>query len=179
MKIRNWKQPFACFQFPSQIEFWKQFLFSVHFELPNKFFSFKNRKLFLKTKNKGKKQLPNIPLYSKENNRVVTCYNHFEFENVNLRICTSMKIKIQQAKQPLRVYSMVVLPHIDFCLAWWGADAFCFQSVVYALCCNSYLCNIYFHQKRKCRTLIFFKKLKPKSKAIGTTLSMNNSVFQN
>ena len=54
-KIRNWKQSFACFQFPSQIEFWEQFLFSVHFELPNKFFSFKNRKLFLKTENKGKK----------------------------------------------------------------------------------------------------------------------------
>ena len=64
MKIRNWKQPFACFQFLSQIEFWKQFLFSANFELPNKFFSLKNRKLFLKTKNKEKKQLPNIPLYS-------------------------------------------------------------------------------------------------------------------
>ena len=25
--------------------------------------------------------------------------------------------------------------------------------------------NIYFHQKRKCRTLIFFKRLKPTSKA--------------
>ena len=29
--------------------------------MPNKFFSHKNRKLFLKTENKGKKQLPNIP----------------------------------------------------------------------------------------------------------------------
>ena len=48
-------------QFPSQIEFWKQFLFSAHFELPNKFFSLQNRKLFLKTENKEKKQLPNIP----------------------------------------------------------------------------------------------------------------------
>ena len=62
LKIRNWKQPFACFQFPSQIEFWKQFLFSTRFELPNKFFSLKNRKLFLKTENMGKKQLSNIPL---------------------------------------------------------------------------------------------------------------------
>ena len=62
LKIKNWKQPFACFQFPSQIEFWKQFGFSPHFELPNKFFSLKNSKLFLKTENKGKKQLPNIPL---------------------------------------------------------------------------------------------------------------------
>ena len=62
LKIKNWKQLFACFQFPSQIEFWKQFLFFARFELPNKFFSFKNRKLFLKTENKGKKQLPNIPL---------------------------------------------------------------------------------------------------------------------
>ena len=61
MKIRNWKQSFACFQFPSQIEFWKQFLFSVRFELPNKFFSLKNRKLFLKTENKGKKQLQTYP----------------------------------------------------------------------------------------------------------------------
>ena len=61
LKIRNWKQSLACFQFPSQIEFWKQFLFSTRFELPNKFFSFKNRKLFLKTENKEKKQLPNIP----------------------------------------------------------------------------------------------------------------------
>ena len=49
---------------PLQIEFWEQFLFSVHFELPNKFFSLKNRKLFLKIENKGKKQLPNIPLIS-------------------------------------------------------------------------------------------------------------------
>ena len=57
LTIRNWKQPFACFQFPSQIEFWKQFLFSFHFGLPNKFFSFKNRKLFLKTKNKEKKTI--------------------------------------------------------------------------------------------------------------------------
>ena len=32
--------------------------------MPNKFFSFKNRKLILKTENKGKKQLPNIPLFS-------------------------------------------------------------------------------------------------------------------
>ena len=55
LKIRNWKQYFACFHFPLQIEFWEQFLFSVHFELPNKFFSFKNRKLFLKTENKRKK----------------------------------------------------------------------------------------------------------------------------
>ena len=37
-------------------------MFSVHFELPNKFFSPKNRKLFFKTENKRKKQLPNIPL---------------------------------------------------------------------------------------------------------------------
>ena len=62
MKIRNWKQHFTCFQFPSQIEFWKQFLFFAYFELPNKFFSIKNRKLFLKTENKRKKQLPNISL---------------------------------------------------------------------------------------------------------------------
>ena len=65
LKIRNWKQPFACFQFPSQIEFWKQFLFSARFELPNKFFSLKNRKLFLKTENNGKKQLPIIFWMSK------------------------------------------------------------------------------------------------------------------
>ena len=58
LKIRNWKQLFACFQFSSQIEFWEQFLFSVYFELPKKFFSFKNRKLFFKTENKEKKQLP-------------------------------------------------------------------------------------------------------------------------
>ena len=62
LKIRNWKQSFTCFQFPSQIKFWKRFLFSTHFELPNKFFSLKNRKLFLKTENKEKKQLPNILL---------------------------------------------------------------------------------------------------------------------
>ena len=54
---------FLCFQFPSQIEFCEQFLFSIHFGLPNKFFSFKNIKLFLKTENNGKKQLPNIFLY--------------------------------------------------------------------------------------------------------------------
>ena len=47
---------------PLQIEFWKQFLFFIYFELPNKFFSFKNRKLFLETENKGKKQLLDIPL---------------------------------------------------------------------------------------------------------------------
>ena len=63
LKIRNWKQQFVYFQFLSQIEFWEQFLFFVHFGLWNKFFSFKNRKLFLKTENKGKKQLPNISLY--------------------------------------------------------------------------------------------------------------------
>ena len=62
LKIRNWKQFFACFQFPSQIEFWEQFLFFVHFGLPNKFFSLKNRKLFLETENKSKNQLPKIPL---------------------------------------------------------------------------------------------------------------------
>ena len=62
LKIKNWKQYFVYFQFPSQIEFWEQFLFSVHFGLPNKFFSLKNRKLFLKIENKGKKQLANIPL---------------------------------------------------------------------------------------------------------------------
>ena len=38
-------------------------MFSVNFGLPNKFFSLKNRKLFLKIKNKGKKQLPNILLF--------------------------------------------------------------------------------------------------------------------
>ena len=32
----------------------------VHFGLSNKFFSLKNKKLFLKTENKEKKQLPNI-----------------------------------------------------------------------------------------------------------------------
>ena len=37
-------------------------MFFARFELPNKFFSLKNRKLFLKTENKRKKQLPNIPL---------------------------------------------------------------------------------------------------------------------
>ena len=52
---------FGCFQFPSQIEFWKQFLFSTHFGLPNKFFSLNNRKLFLKIENRGTKQLPKIP----------------------------------------------------------------------------------------------------------------------
>ena len=64
MKITNWKQYFACFQFPSQIEFWKQFLFSIYFGLPNKFFSLKNRKLFSKIENKRKKQLTNILLVS-------------------------------------------------------------------------------------------------------------------
>ena len=44
-------------------EFWDQFFFLVHFGLPYKFFSLKNRKLFLETENKGKKQLPNIPYY--------------------------------------------------------------------------------------------------------------------
>ena len=39
------------------------FFFLVHFGLPYKFFSLKNRKLFLETENKGKKQLPNIPYY--------------------------------------------------------------------------------------------------------------------
>ena len=35
---------------------------TAHFELPNKFFSLKNKKkIFLKIENKGKKQLPNIP----------------------------------------------------------------------------------------------------------------------
>ena len=62
MEIRNSKQHFAYFQFPSQIKFREQFLFSIHFGLPNKFFNFKNRKLFLETKNKGKKQLSDIPL---------------------------------------------------------------------------------------------------------------------
>ena len=37
-------------------------MFFVHFGLPNKFFSLKNRKLVLETENKGKKQLSNIPL---------------------------------------------------------------------------------------------------------------------
>ena len=37
-------------------------MFFVHFGLSNKFFSLKNRKLFLETENKGKKQLLNIPL---------------------------------------------------------------------------------------------------------------------
>ena len=37
-------------------------MFSIHFGLPKKFFSLKNRKLFLKIENKEEKQLPNIPL---------------------------------------------------------------------------------------------------------------------
>ena len=35
-------------------------MFSIYFELPNKFYSLKNRKLFLEIENKRKKQLPNI-----------------------------------------------------------------------------------------------------------------------
>ena len=37
-------------------------MFSIHLGLPNKFFNLKIRKFFLKTKNKMKKQLPNIPV---------------------------------------------------------------------------------------------------------------------
>ena len=33
------------FSFLHKIEFWKSFLFSVHFKLPNMFFSFKNKKI--------------------------------------------------------------------------------------------------------------------------------------
>ena len=80
LKIRNWKQPFACFQFPSQIEFWKQFLFSARFELSNKFFSLKNKKLFLKIENKGKKQLPNIPLF-------FSLFFLFSFSNLWYALC--------------------------------------------------------------------------------------------
>ena len=64
LKIRNWKQSFVCFQFPSQFEFWEQFLFFVHFKLPNKFFRLKNRKLFLETKNKGKNSYQTYPKIS-------------------------------------------------------------------------------------------------------------------
>ena len=60
MKTRNWNQHSACFQFSSQIKFWKQFLFSIYFKLPNKYFNLKNKKVFLKTKNKKKKQIPAI-----------------------------------------------------------------------------------------------------------------------
>ena len=51
------------FSVSSQIEFWEQILFFVYFGLPNKFFSLKNKKLFLEIENKGKKKLlpPNIP----------------------------------------------------------------------------------------------------------------------
>ena len=35
------------------------FFFLVHFELPNKFLNLKNKKLFLETENKRKKQLLN------------------------------------------------------------------------------------------------------------------------
>ena len=39
------------------------FLFSVHFELPNKFFNLKSRKLFLKTENKKKNSYQTYPNY--------------------------------------------------------------------------------------------------------------------
>ena len=76
LKIRNSKQFFVCFQFPSQIKFWEQFLFSVHIKLPNKFFSFKNIKLFLKTENKEKKQLPNIPHSELGYPFILECLHH-------------------------------------------------------------------------------------------------------
>ena len=62
------------FFFFSQIEFWEQLLFFIHFRLSNKFFSLKNRKLFLETENKRKKQLPNTPLYFLKNNIYIYIY---------------------------------------------------------------------------------------------------------
>ena len=41
---------------------WMGEFLTFFFFLRDKFFSLKNRKLFLKTKNKRKKQFPNVPL---------------------------------------------------------------------------------------------------------------------
>ena len=50
------------FSFLHKLGFENNFFF-IHFGLPNKFFSFKNRKLFLKTKNKGKNSYQTYPYF--------------------------------------------------------------------------------------------------------------------
>ena len=79
-------------QFPSQIKFWEQFLFFAYFELPNKFFSLKNRKLFLKTENKGKKQLQNIPLGIWDN---YIQNNYFKNHDYHFGMNFTMKITLK------------------------------------------------------------------------------------
>ena len=71
LKIRNWKQSFVCFQFPSQIEFWEQFLFSVYFRLQNKFFSSKNKNYFWKQKIKRKNSYQTYHKCSRQSNRTI------------------------------------------------------------------------------------------------------------
>ena len=58
-KLQTENSLLHVFNFLHKLGFENIFLFSIHFELPNKFFSFKYRKMFLKTENKEKKQLPN------------------------------------------------------------------------------------------------------------------------
>ena len=52
------------FYFLYKLSFENKFFFSVNFRLLNKFFSLKNKKLFLEIENNEEKQLPNIPLVS-------------------------------------------------------------------------------------------------------------------
>ena len=105
LKTRNWKKYFVCFQFPSQIEFWEQFLFSIHFGLPNKFFSLKNRNLFLKIENKRKKQLPNIPLEIR-----LLCFA-FNFAN-------HQHARVQENPQGSKGDNEIALSNISFSLSF-------------------------------------------------------------
>ena len=53
------------------------FFFLVHFELPNKFLNLKNKKLFLETENKRKKQLlnPHTKKNKNKNKKTKNGYN--------------------------------------------------------------------------------------------------------
>ena len=48
------------FNFLHKLSCENNFLFSIHFKLSNKFFSLKNRTLFLETENKGKKKVTKL-----------------------------------------------------------------------------------------------------------------------
>ena len=61
-KLETEKSILHVFSFLHKLSFEISFFFLVHFGLPNKFFSLKNRKLFLETENKGKNNYQIYPI---------------------------------------------------------------------------------------------------------------------
>ena len=61
-KLETEKSILHVFSFLYKLSFEINFFFLVHFGLPYKFFSLKNRKLFLETENKGKNNYQIYPI---------------------------------------------------------------------------------------------------------------------